>query len=296
MASNFVRLGCLALTLTVLGCGETRKTAYLEDQKAAKAPATEEAAGDDLKTQADAAWEGRGEKAQLEEAIKLYEQMIAANPADRDSLARLARGYYFLANGHLSDEAAIIEAYDKGAGYGEQAMATNAAFKKAIADGEPDEKALKLLTKDEAPGLYWAYSNLGKWAVAKGFTTVLKYKNKLKAFVDRVVELDPQFFYGAGDRGLGAFYAKAPSFAGGDLGKAHQHFTRSLEIEPNYLGTKLLIAEYYATKKQDKKLFTKILQEVIDADPSVLPDIVPEQKADQEKAKRLLALVEDKFE
>jgi tetratricopeptide (TPR) repeat protein len=131
--------------------------------------------------------------------------------------------------------------------------------------------------------------------VAKGFTTVLKYKNKLKAFVDRVVELDPQFFHGAGDRGLGAFYAKAPSFAGGDLGKAHQHFTRSLEIAPNYFGTKLLIAEYYATKKQDKTLYTKILQEVLAADPKVIPEIAPEQMADQVKAQRLLDLTEDKF-
>jgi tetratricopeptide (TPR) repeat protein len=278
-----------------LGCGASRQTAYLQDSQPAAA-AADDAALQGLRDQAEAAWQGREDPAKLKEAIGLYEQLLAARADDRELLARLSRAYYFLGNAYLSDKDEVLAAFDKGARYGEQAMAVNAEFKQALAGGADDETALKHLTKDDVAGLYWAYSNLGKWSVLMGFTTVLKYKNKLKRFIDRVAELDPEFFHGAADRGLGAYFAKAPEFAGGDLDKAKTHFTRSLNLAPDYLGTKVLIAEYWATKKQDKEMYKKLLGEVLAADPNSLPDIVPEQKAEQKNAQKLLDEMDERFE
>lgn len=302
----------IVVSITLMGligmsCGQSRKSAYLADQnnntQDAKTSAgdsqgatTATADSEALMAQAEEAWAARDDQAKLEQAIALYEKILANDPTQRAILVRLSRAHYFLANGHLKEHEAIIAAYDKGARYGEQAMGLNAAFAKAVKDGVKDEEALKLLNKEDAGGLYWAYSNLGKWAVAKGFTTVLKYKNKLKRFIDRVIELDPNYFYGAGDRGIGAFYAKAPSFAGGDLGLAKKHFAKSLEIAPDYFGTKVLIAEYWATKSQNKSAFKKALSEVLAADPTVLPEIIPEQKAEQRNAQRLLDQIDDLFE
>ncbi|MFH1808658.1 MAG: TRAP transporter TatT component family protein [Pseudomonadota bacterium] len=281
-----------------LGCGASRQTAYLQDSADAKTPegASDETALQSLHDQAEAAWQAREDTAKLREAIALYEQVLTKKSDDRELLTRLARAYYFLGNGHLTEKDEVLAAFDRGARYGEQAMALNTEFKKAVAGGADDDEALKHLTKDDVGGLYWAYSNLGKWSVLMGFTTVLKYKNKLKRFIDRVTELDPSFFYGAADRGQGAFYAKAPDFAGGDLDKAKTHFTRSLNIAPDYLGTKVLIAEYWATKKQDKDMYQKLLKEVLEADPASLPDIVPEQKAEQKNAQKLLDEMDDRFE
>jgi hypothetical protein len=92
------------------------------------------------------------------------------------------------------------------------------------------------------------------------------------------------------------YYAKAPSFAGGDLVKSKYHFDRSLEIAPNYFTTKLLMAEFYAYKTQDREMFVRLLNEVINTDPAVLPNDIPEQKISQAKAKALLAKVDDMFE
>ena len=190
----------------------------------------------------------------------------------------------------------MLKAHDAGAKWGERILGLRAEFRKCVAADNKDYECLQHATKEDVAGVYWAYANLGKWSVLKGFTTVLANKSKLKNFVDAAARLDPTFYYGAADRGLGAYYAKAPSFAGGDLNLSDAHFKKSLKVAPNYLGTKVLIAEYWTVKKQDKALFIKLLKEVIAADPTTIPEITPIQKIEQRKAKKLLAQADDLFE
>ena len=289
------------LTLTTVlvagllgACGASRDVAYTS---AAEVKTSAGAAVDSaLETSANAAWDQRENLLKLREAIKLYEQLAGQQPTRRDVMARLARAYYLLGYGHLEEESEVLAAYHAGASWGERILGLSPKFRERVAAGEDDYKVLDTTSKEDAPGIYWAYANLGKWAVRKGFTTVLKFKSKLKAFIDRVAELDPEYYFGAADRGLGAFYAKAPSFAGGDLDKAKQHFDRSLEIAPNYFGTKVLMANYYAVKRQDRALFARLLNEVIAGDPNTLPDAIAIQKIEQIKAKALLGQIEDLFE
>ena len=37
--------------------------------------------------------------------------------------------------------------------------------------------------------------------------------------------------------------------------KAKEHYDKSIAVSPNYFGTKVILAQYYAIKKQDKALF-----------------------------------------
>ena len=69
-----------------------------------------------------------------------------------------------------------------------------------------------------------------------------------------------------------------------------------MKIEPNYFGTKTLMAQYLAVKTQDRELFEKILKEVIAGDINVIPEVMPMQKIEQERAKELLEQIEDLFE
>ena len=299
----------IAITLLVafaVGCGASRQSGYLAGDGVKKAATTQPAGSqpasqpaspaDATFKQAEEKWAKRDDAASLKEALALYEKVIKLDPGHRQALVRLARGYYLYAYGYTKTDEELLTAHDKGARWGERIMGLRAEFRAKMKAGEKDYENLNLAQKEDVPGIYWSYGNLGKWSVKKGFTTVLKNKNKLKAFISRVAELDPAYYYGAGDRGLGAFYAKAPSFAGGDLDKAKAHFDKSLKIEPNYFGTKVLMAQYYATKKQDKALFKKLLEEVLAGDVNVLPDVIPMQKIEQRHAKELLAQIDDKFE
>ncbi len=295
----------LSITLIVMfcsACGASRQSAYLETADAAKkeaakpAPAGAEDPAAKALAKAEEIWAKRDDGAKLKEALAAYKEVVKAKPEHRDAMARLARGYYLLGYGHAKNDAELLAAHDEGARWGERMMGLNPEFRKRIAAEVNDDEALSVCTKEDVRGIYWAYANLGKWSVKQGFTTVLANKGKLKAFVDRVAALGEQYYHGAGHRGLLAFYAKAPSFAGGDLNKAKQHYDRSIAIAPKYFGTKVILARYYATKKQDKVLFKKVLEEVIAGDPNVLPDVIPMQKIEQRKAKELLAQISDLFE
>jgi len=281
---------CTSLLFT-LGCGASRESAY----EAAAAPAAATSDGG-LVAQADTLWGDRVDGAKLREALATYEKAVAADPSNRHALERLALGYYLVGNGFPEGDEQGLEAYHKGASWAERILGLREAFRTRVAAGEDDYKALDALTKEDVPGIYWAYANLGKWSVGKGFGTVLKYKSKLKAFIDRVAELSPDYYFGAADRGLGAFYAKAPGFAGGDLGKAKVHFEKSLTIEPNYIGTKVLMARYYAVKQQDRPLFEKLLKEAIATDPNTIPDAIAMQQIELANAKKLLTEADDLFE
>ena len=117
----------------------------------------------------------------------------------------------------------------------------------------------------------------------------------MKAYITRVGELDSSYFFAGPDRYWGAYYAVAPSFAGGDLDKSVTHFDKSLEAQPEYLGTKVLKASLYATKMQNPEMVDQLLDEVLAADPDVIPELGPENRAEQTKAQNLKANKSDFF-
>lgn len=284
--------------VVAVGCAG-RKAVWEQEGTPQAAPAP--APTDELTTleqQFEALWAQRGETAKLQEAIGVLEQLVAKAPTP-DRLARLARAYYFLADGHYAlqertDE--MMAAFEKGLEAGERGVvAASPEFAEKMRNDEKAEEAIKVVGKDAVPAVYWYSVNLGKWARAQGITKVLFYKDKIRAYLERVLELDPNYFYAAPTRYFGAFFAVAPSYAGGDLQKSEEFFNKSLATEPNYLATKVLMAENLATKKQDRAMFDKLLQEVLAADAKVIPEIEPEQLVEKKKAERLMAKADDLF-
>jgi tetratricopeptide (TPR) repeat protein len=248
------------------------------------------------------AWAERGDRAKLEAAIARWEEAVARSANDAATLTKLSRAYYFLADGHLrkqgTDAAPYLDAFEKGTAAGERALAAgNAEFARRVVGGEKVEEAIKVVGPESLPAMYWYAANLGKWSRAKGFAATLGNKDRVKGVMTRALELDPAFFHGGPHRYFGAFYAVAPSFAGGDLDKSKEHFEKSLALAPGYAGTKILMAETYAVKKQDGALFDRLIAEVL-----ALPDgtgadagIGPETRVEKDKALELRAKRDDLF-
>ena len=128
-----------------------------------------------------------------------------------------------------------------------------------------------------------------------GIATVLKYKAQIKNMINRVGELDKNFFYGAFDCYWGAYYAVAPGFAGGDMDKSIKSFNNAVKTEKNYLGNYVLIADYWAKKKGDKELFRKNLNKVLKMNPNKVRAIAPENRIEQRKAEKLLSQIDELF-
>lgn len=294
----------VALAAALVACGTGRKQTWEAGAPAAPAPAPVEsaaapAAGEDPVAAGDALWAERGDEAKLRGAIAAWESAIPTRPEDGELFAKLARGHYLLADGYLrgaEKKEEYLATFTKGVDYAERALtALSPEFKQRVQAGDKVMDAVAAVGKESVPALYWYSSNLGKWARAKGFATTLGNKDTIKALMDRCLSLDPTYFYGGPNRYFGAFYAVAPSFAGGDLGKSEEHFKKSLELAPNYLATKVLMAENLAVKKQDRELFKKLLDEVLAAPDDVIPEITPESRIEKAKAAELLAQIDEKF-
>lgn len=291
-------LSVVAVTF-VLGsaCATTREAAWKEEAAAAPAQGSAEQATA-LIAEGDAAWAQRGDRAQLELALAKWEQAAAQAPS-ADLYVKLSRGHYLLGDGfHALDDNAELrdKEYEIGLAWAEKAVKLSAPdYVQAVQGGAKHKDAILKAPKEAVPAMYWWATNLGKWAASKGFATRLKYKDDIKATMDHVKSLDENYFYAAPWRYFGAFEALTAGLAGGDLKKSGENFAKAVELAPNYLGTKVLWAEYLTTKTQDKATYEKLLKEVLAADPAVDPEIEAENRIEQKKAQKLLAKIDDNF-
>ncbi len=294
-ASNF-GLVALGLWMAIGGCAG-RKAVWKEDpgQTAGTAATGTDAAK--LVADGDAHWDKRTSADEIKAAIASWEKAAEADPKNADVLVKLTRAHYFLADGYLrNDDKAYLEMMDKGVKWGEKAMvAASPEFEAKMRDGTKYPEAVKSVGAAGVPAMYWYASSLGKWAKKKGFAVLLGQKDNVKATMDRCLELDPNFYYGGPHRYFGAYYAIAPSFAGGDLEKSKVHFKKSLEIEANYIGTKVLWAAELAVKQQDEETFDKLLAEVLATKDDVIPEVTPETIVEKQKAQELIDQKDDLF-
>ncbi len=277
--------------LFTIGCGKKQKGAY----EVAKASG-EATAFDALKSDADALWAKRSDTESLKAALVKYESAYNANPTDRETAARLTRGWYFLGDAHESEKDAKNTAFDTAVSWGKRCLAINADFKAKLDKGDAKEaEVVAALVKEDVPCMYWTSSALGKWAKLNGILTSLKHIDTVKAYMNRIGDLQPDYFYHGPDRYWGAYYSLIPSFSGRDLGKSKSHFDKSIAGSPQYLGTQVLVADTWAVNSQDKETYLRMLQAVIDANPGDDPDIGAENRAEQAKAKRLLGQADERF-
>lgn len=278
----------LVAALALSACGGSRNTELFKEGASGSKTGDATAQFD----QAKALWAERGDRAKAEQAVKLWEEAAALDPTRADIQLALTYGYYFLANAHVrwdaDNEKALKALYEKGVKAGRNAVwLTSPDFAARIQKGEKWEAAVKTVEAAAVPGLYWYATNMGKWALLDGFTTILREKDHIAATMERIQALDEGYFHGAPHRYFGVYRTKIP-FPGGDPPSSKKHFEQALKLSPNYLDTKVLFAEAYAVKVQDEDLYERLLKEVIATPDDVMPDIVPENANAKRVAKQML--------
>lgn len=302
MQKVLVGLGLALMTGFSVACSSPKRVAAWE-----KAPVDAPAAGTSTVTagspardEALEAWKKRDDRQELTRAIAALERVVEQNAGDAEALTMLARAHYFLADGFLALEAGQekqeLAVYQKGVDYGERALLLlEPGFEEKMRGGAKFEDAIKGISEKGMPAAYWYAVNLGRFATKQGLSARLYYKDKLKATMERILELDPKFFYGAADRYFGAFFAILPSIAGKDLNKSAQHFDRSLELAPEYLSTRVVKAQFLAVERDDEQLYRSLLNEVLQAQDTDNEDIAPENRAAKRTAEKMLRDAKDIF-
>ena len=291
-----------ALGLVLASCGSSRDSSTWE------AGATTAAALDEsgkqkeasLMSQAETAWAGRIDETQTVAAINAWKAAAELNPGNAEALTRLSRAYYYHSDCFLrfdeNKQAEYKAGHDTGVRVAEKALAAQfPGFADKMRSGARIEDALPALDSAAVPALYWRSSNLARWAGIESFATLLSYKDEIREIMAFCLNAEPTYFYYAPDRYFGAFFARAPSFSGGDMNKSREHFEASIAAAPQYLDTRTLYAEEYAIKEADQALFEQLLTYNLNADPNVDPAITPENICAQKKSKQLMEDINEFF-
>lgn len=294
---HWVALLCMAVV--VAGCGETRESAWDTTQAGALDEASKAQVAEFL-NQANIAWDGRSDMGQAKAAVDALEAATNIDPGNAEALANLSHAIYFYADCHLRFDEDNPDLYkdthEEGTRAAERALAAmSPAFAEKMNAGTLIEDAIDVLDASAVPALYWRSSNLGRWATLESFATLLAYKDEIRAIMEFCLANDPTYWYQAPDRYFGVFYAKAPSFAGGDMKKAARHFQVSMDAHPDYWGTRILMAEEWAIKEDNKELYLELIDYVLAGDPNVVPYIKPENTCEQRKATILKEDIDEYF-
>ncbi|MFO7563788.1 MAG: TRAP transporter TatT component family protein [Enhygromyxa sp.] len=315
MNKRSLEFAALALALTVAGACKGRTAAWEEKPKTPASSDAPAASGSSAMEAGKSGWEGRAQgKDNVLAAIAGWEAALGCtegttSPAERcagvpttaenaEMLAMLTRAYYFTADSYLrakKDKDDYLDFMNRAVWWGERALvAASPEFAEKMRNKGKYHESIGVVGIEGLPAMYWYATALGKWARASGFGVLVGQKDNIKATMTRALELDPNYYHGGPHRYFGAFYAVAPGFAGGDPEKSKEHYQKSLEIAPYFLGTKVLMAENLATKLDDEDMFDQLLQEVLDADLSAVPEeIQPEMMVEKEKAQELMRLKDE---
>ncbi len=215
-----------------------------------------------LTEQAAAAWAKRDQAGQTEQAIRLWEEAVKADPKNSSHWIRLTK------------------AMDRAERHSSSIQEKRLWADKARAAAE---EAIKLSPNSSDANTVYGEA-LGQWAQARKGVRSLGAVKKAVVALEKAVEINPRNAYA--HMLLAEFYRQSPGVVSvGDKKKGMGHARLAVQFGPEYAINHLVLARAYLElgKKDDA---TRELHKILTLAPP--KDTVPETRADQETAKKML--------
>ena len=231
--------------------------------------------------------------------LKLTESLILELPQDRTLRMAAAQGFYGYAYGFVEDDqperASLL--YKRGLDHALAGLA-EAGGGRNVLDASPDEikQRVASLGLQAVPELFWVASNWAKWIdLNRHDPARLADLPKTERLMQRVLELDPGYYFGGPHVFFGVYYGGRPTMLGGDFVKSAQHFDQAaLRSQNRWLLTEVLRAQYLLRQMEDRQGFHSRLNAVLAAKNSP-PEMSLANEIARAKARRLLSQEEDLF-
>ena len=246
--------------------------------------------------------------------LKLLEVFLEASPDNPDLLLQASQGFGAYTFAFVEDKITRhhrdphrIEAhrerarrlYLRGREYGLRLLALrhNALAASLNADLPALRTSLARLRREDVPALFWtAYGWAGSihWSLDR--PEMLADLPRVLVMMDRVLELDEQYFFAGPHLFFGAYYASRSRALGGDPERARLHLDRVLELAgPTILMGRLFLADPYAIQVQDRTLFETQLRLILDAPEDLSPDYRLLNQVAKARARLLLERIDELF-
>ena len=232
--------------------------------------------------------------------LKLLEGFHISDPKNKDILLLLTQGYASYSLGFVEDDSVERAKlfYLRARDYGFKLLRTTSAFKDSIPLREQLFIArLNHLKKKDVPAIFWTAFAWGGWiSLSKDDPQAIFDLGKVKAMMNKVIELDEGFFYGSAHLFFGTISGALPKILGGDPENAKKHFERCLTLSNNkFVLAYVYLARYYAQPLLDENLFDQYLQRVEEASLQILPESKLITAIAKEKARLLKEKKEELF-
>lgn len=236
-------------------------------------------------------WEKRVDPEEARLAHLFLSRVHHIDPLNSEVTALYSRACQYLGYYIEVDPARQDSLYLEGMTIAWEVLQGTTFFRSIFQEAEGDSiaksiSALEIVPGEFVPILYWWIANYSRFLVNKTVIERLKSRELIETALHRILALDGNYFYGGPHRIFGGIYARIP---GVELSHSYAYFDQSIKNNPNYLGTYVLRARYLHTKAGNREQFIRDLNYVINADPTLIPEVMPENLLEQEKARLLLA-------
>ena len=217
--------------------------------------------------------------------IKLLEVILENNPNNYKILVLLSRLYaaysfgFFegrlessllgksdVLSGHNSIKESVSRYYIKGAGYALRAIESrNPGAEKKFKIPESADYLLKDMSKEDVPALFWYGFNLSSLINHNRDSVFLLSKAYLiEKIMKRIIELDPEYFFGGPHLILLSYYSSIPPYSDEKLEISLFHYRKLKERKDGpFLLADLYFARYYLYRKQEKEKFENIMNDIL---------------------------------
>lgn len=243
-----------------------------------------------LKKQAYNYWDKRSNEKDAVLAVFFLDKAYHLEPDNLKLAILLSRAYHFQAYYIETNKLLKDSLYIQGANIALNILEKSMAYQQVYHEIEGDSmtkmiQSVAVVDQEYIDALYWWAANMGRYLSSRSVRERLDYRELTESVMHRVLSLEPDYFYSGPYRFFGALYARLP---GVELSRSEEYFDQAIRTNPNYLGSYVLRARFLHTKAGDKEKFIHDLEYVIRADPSLIPEVMPENLFEQKLAQKLL--------
>jgi hypothetical protein len=230
--------------------------------------------------------------------LLLIDGLILENPTSEELLLSGAKLYGAYAGVFVKDAERAKRLTSKSRDYAERALCSHRTALCGLGNRPYDNyrAALATLSKYDVPVLYTFASSWAGWIQAhSGDWNAVADLAKVRAGMERVVELDETYQHGSAHLYLGVMATLLPPALGGKPEEGRSHFERAVVLsEGRDLMAKVEFARRYARLVFDRPLHDRLLNEVLQA-PVTAPGFTLSNTLAQRTARDLLKSADSYF-
>lgn len=232
--------------------------------------------------------------------LMLMDGMVEALPDNPELLVAAAQGYSSFASVFIEEQdkeyAGLL--FAKAKQYGLRSLEARGFRNAADRPLDDFKKGLKALGEKDLPYLFWGATCWANWiSLNLDSMEAMAELPRVEWMMQRVLEIDEQFYYGGAHLFMGIWFASRPKIAGGDLKRAQNHFLKAIHFShEKFLLAHVYYANYYGRQARDKDLFISNLETVLKTPVDISPDLTLLNAVAKKKAKELFDRIEEYFE